>query len=158
MIELNWFDWSLTEKNSELLRFVKLIIAFRHAHPILRHRHHLRNRDWKNTGYADITWHGTEAWHADWNGNVLAFLLNGQYVEEGHDPDDFIYVAMNMHWDALPFEVPMLPPEYRWRMAVNTGMDAPEDIFAPGEEPLLEDQQQVLAGGRSVCILVGRKN
>jgi isoamylase len=156
--ELNWLDWSLTEKNSELLRFFKLIIAFRHAHPILRHRYHLSNQDWKGTGYADITWHGTQAWNADWNGNVLAFMLNGQYVEEGDDVDDFIYVAMNMHWDALPFEVPMLPPAYRWHMAVNTSMDAPQDIAAPGEEPLLADQRHVLAGGRSVFVLVGRKN
>ncbi|MGB5687355.1 MAG: alpha-amylase family glycosyl hydrolase, partial [Candidatus Electrothrix sp.] len=155
--ELNWLDWSLTEKNSELLRFFKLIIAFRHAHPILRHRHHLSNQDWKGTGYADITWHGTQAWNADWNGNVVAFMLNGQYVEEGDKADDFIYVAMNMHWDALPFELPVLPPEYQWSLSVNTGMAVPEDIFSPGGEPVIEDQRSVLIGGRSIIILVGRK-
>ncbi len=155
--ELNWFDWSLAEKNEELFRFFKHIIAFRHAHPVLRNKHHLSNQDWKGTGYADITWHGTRAWKADWNGNVVAFLLNGQYVKEGADEDDFIYVAMNMHWDALPFEVPGLPPEFQWRISANTGNSSPEDIFPAGEEPVIEDQRSVLVGGRSVIILVGRR-
>jgi isoamylase len=155
--ELNWFDWSLTEKNKDLFRFFKHIIAFRHAHPVLRNRHHLTNQDDKGTGYADITWHGTQAWKADWNGNVLAFMLNGKYVTDGYDEDDFIYVAMNMHWDALPFELPMLPPEYQWRLSTNTSNQEPEDIFPPGEEPVIEDQRAVLAGGRSILILVGRK-
>jgi isoamylase len=156
--ELNWLDWSLAEKNSELLRFFKRIIAFRHAHPILRNKHYFSNQDWKGTGYADITWHGTQAWHADWSGNVVAFMLNGQYVKEGYRADDFIYVALNMHWDALPFEIPVLPPAYRWHLAVNTSMAAPLDIFTHGEEPLLADQRQILAGGRSAVILVGRNN
>ncbi len=156
--ELNWFDWSLTEKNKDLFRFFKHIIAFRHAHPVLRNRHHLKNQDDKGTGYADITWHGTQAWKADWNGNVLAFMLNGKYVTDGYDEDDFIYVAMNMHWDALPFELPMLPSEYQWRLSTNTSNQEPEDIFPPGEEPVIEDQRAVLSGGRSILILVGRKN
>ncbi|WPD22257.1 MAG: alpha-amylase family glycosyl hydrolase [Candidatus Electrothrix scaldis] len=155
--ELNWLDWTLVEKNYDLFRFFKHIIALRHAHPILRNGCHLRNQDWKGTGYADITWHGTQAWHADWNGNVIAFMLNGSYVKEGYDEDDFIYVAMNMHWDALPFDMPMLPPEYQWLLSVNTSMPSPEDIFPPGQERILDNQQSMLVGGRSVAILLGRK-
>ncbi len=66
--ELNWQDWSLLEKNAHLYRFFKQMIQFRHAHPILRNKTHFQNQDAKGTGYADITWHGTQAWNADWNG------------------------------------------------------------------------------------------
>jgi glycogen operon protein len=87
---------------------------------------------------------------------VLAFMLCGQYAKDGAASDDFIYVAMNMYWEALPFELPRLPDESRWRVFANTGMPSPEDAFDPGSEPELADQAGVIVGGRSVVILVGR--
>ena len=36
--KLNWFDWDLVEKNSEILRFVKSLIHFIQAREIFRHR------------------------------------------------------------------------------------------------------------------------
>jgi isoamylase len=34
--EMSWFDWSLLEKNKEIQRFTRGMIAFRRAHPVLR--------------------------------------------------------------------------------------------------------------------------
>ncbi len=65
--ELNWMDWTQLESNAELFRFFKHVIAFRHAHPVLRNRWHFSNRDYVGSGYADITWHGTKAWNANWS-------------------------------------------------------------------------------------------
>jgi isoamylase len=82
--------------------------------------------------------------------------LNGKYAKDGTSPDDFIYVAMNMYWEALPFELPRLPDGFRWRVFANTSMASPEDAFDPGSEPGLADQNRLIAGERSVAILVGR--
>jgi len=82
--------------------------------------------------------------------------LNGKYAKDGTNPDDFIYVAMNMYWEALPFELPRLPDGFRWRVFANTSMPSPEDAFDPGSEPGLADQNSFIAGERSVAILVGR--
>jgi glycogen operon protein len=154
--EINWLDWSLKQRNAGYHRFVKNMIAFRHAHPVLRSKDHLRNADYLGCGYSDISWHGTRAWQPDWGGRVLAFMLCGRYVKAGTVPDDFIYVAMNMYWDALPLELPQLPEGTRWHVFANTGMPSPQDAFEPGSEPELEDQGSCIAGGRSVLILVGR--
>jgi isoamylase len=154
--EINWLDWSLTEQNAELLRFARMMIAFRHAHPVLRSKDHLRNADYMDSGYNDISWHGTRAWQPDWGGRVLAFMLCGRHAKGGMVRDDFVYVAMNMYWEALPFELPRLPQGTRWRVFANTGMSSPEDAFEPGGEPELADQMGCLVGGRSVMILVGR--
>ncbi len=108
------------------------------------------------SGYADITWHGTRAWNADWSGNVIGFMLSGKHAKGGTVDDDFIYVGFNMHWDALPFELPGLPPGLKWRVFANTGMSSPDDIWEPGFEPALQDQQGFTAAGRSMFILVGR--
>jgi glycogen operon protein len=155
--EVNWLDWSLVEANKDLLRFCTRMIAFRHAHPVLRHRDHPRNADISGRGYPDISWHGTRAWSPDWSGSVLAFMLCGQQAKSGAADDDFIYVAMNMHWDALDFVLPQLPQDRRWHVFANTAVAAPGDAFEPGSEPLLDDQAHCLVGGRSVLILVGRQ-
>ncbi len=156
--ETNWFDWNLVQQNSGQLRFFSQMIAFRQAHPILRNRWHLRNQDYLGTGYADITWHGTQAWNADWSDSnrTLAFMLNGRYAQGGQAADDFIYMALNMHWDAHHFELPRLPDGMHWHVFANTGVESPADVWEPGHEPRLDDQAGILVGARSIVILVGR--
>jgi glycogen operon protein len=156
--ELNWLDWSLMEQNADLLQFVQHMVAFRHAHPVLRNAYHLSGQDYVGSGYADITWHGTQAWNADWSGTsrVLALLLCGKHARGGTTTDDYVYVAFNFHWDALPFDLPGLPDGRQWHLFANTSATDGPSSYAPGSEPRLDNQHQVLAGGRSTIILVGR--
>ena len=156
--ELNWLDWGLLAQNPDLFEFAQRIIAFRHAHPVLRPKEHFRGESTRGCSCADITWHGTRAWSADWSAGsrVMAFMLCGNHAKGGTVQDDQIYVAVNMYWDALPFELPEPPDGRLWYLSVNTSMPASEDIFEPGCEPLLQDQGSVLVGGRSVVVLVGR--
>jgi glycogen operon protein len=156
--EVTWLDWSLLEKNADLFRFFQTCIAFRRAHPVLRNKIHFQNRDYVGSGYPDISWHGVRSWNPDWSyaSRTLAFLLCGKHARGGTACDDYIYVAMNMHWEAHMFEVPSLPREMRWRIAINTSMPSPEDAWSPGQEPVASDQHNFLAGSRSVVVLVGR--
>ena len=157
--ELSWFDWTLTETNADLVRFFTNMIAFRKAHPVLRNKDQFSHRDYVGSGYADITWHGTRAWSADWSegSRVLAFMLCGRHAKRGTVADDFVYVAMNMHWESHDFEVPALPSGLRWYVSTNTGMQSPADSWAPGAEPILGDQEYILVGARSVVVLVGKQ-
>ncbi|MGL5033552.1 MAG: alpha-amylase family glycosyl hydrolase, partial [Microcystaceae cyanobacterium] len=158
--ELNWFDWDLlnSPENASLFNFVKNCIAFRKAHPVLRSPYHLQNRDYVGSGYADITWHGTQAWQADWSATnrILAFMLCGKHAKGGTVTDNYLYVALNMYWDALWFELPQLPPGLNWHVFANTGLNNPDDSYVPGTEPQLENQSNYLLGDRSVVILVGK--
>lgn len=156
--ELSWINWALAEYNSELFSFFRNIVAFRNAHPILRRRLHFHNNDDLGIGYPDISWHGVRAWNPDWSDSSrsLAFMLCGSYVEPGQPEDDFVYVAMNMHWEMHGFELPELPSGKSWRIAVNTDMPAPDDIRMPGEEPHVEGQKEILVGPRSVVIAIGK--
>ncbi|KAB8144948.1 glycogen debranching protein GlgX [Chloroflexia bacterium SDU3-3] len=156
--ELNWLDWSMVESNAELLRFARACIHFRRAHPALRSHQHFRNTDYMGSGFADITWHGTQAWNADWSdgSRVLAFMLCGKHAKGGTASDSNIYVAINMYWDALSFEIPTLPAGRMWSVFANTGAESPGDCSMPGDEPLLPDQRSILVGGRSIVILIGQ--
>ena len=146
------------EKNADIFCFFKRIIKFRRLHKVLRYEDHLRHSDYRNLGYPDFSWHGVKAWQPEsgYNNLTAAFMLNGQYADDNGLPDDFIYVAMNMHWEMHGFELPQLPQKCAWHIFANTGMVAPEDIFEPGEEPILDNQHEVLVGPRSIIILVGR--
>lgn len=155
--KINWLDWNLLKSHADLLRFFQNCIAFRNAHPVLRNKNHFRNVDYVGSGYADITWHGTQAWNTDWSDSsrTLAFMLCGKHAKEGTVTDNYIYVAMNMHWESIWFEIPRLPLGMQWYVFANTGATPPHDSWIPGTEPLLENQCGLLMGDRSVVILVG---
>jgi glycogen operon protein len=61
-----------------------------------------------------------------------------------------------MHWEMHGFELPQLPEGMQWHVFANTGVPTPKDISEPGQELLVESQQEVLVGPRSIIILVGR--
>jgi len=156
--EISWVDWSLLEANQEIFEFFRKMIAFRRAHPVLRSRTHFQNRDYVGSGYADITWHGTKAWNADWSptSRCLAFMLCGRHAKGGKVDDNTVYVAMNMHWQMHGFELPKLPKSMDWHVAANTDAAPPYDIWEPGEEKRLDNQSEFLVGPRSVVVLTGK--
>jgi isoamylase len=151
--EQNWFDWTLLNTHQEVFRFVKNCMAFRKAHPLLRNREHFCQQE--SSGHSKITWHGIQVGQPDlsYHSHTLAFMLAER---DDTDADDFIYVAMNMYWENLDFQLPGLPEGMKWYQFANTSRPSPEDNSSPGSEPLLSEQQQVLVAAHSVVILVGR--
>ena len=146
--EIGWLDWTNLQKNEDIYNYFRKIIRFRQAHKALRFEYHFGHCDYRNLGYPDFSWHGVKAWRPDtgYNNLTAAFMLNGRYAETDGVPDDFIYVAMNMHWDMHGFELPQLPEGMAWHVFANTEMAAPDDICEPGEECMIENQQEILVG------------
>ncbi len=92
-------------------------------------------------------------WSPDFSAGsrCLAFLLCGKHAEG--QPRD-IYVAINMYWDGLPYQIPAPRQGECWKVAINTSMREPEDIFEVSEAPSTGDRQEVIVGPRSVMVLV----
>lgn len=155
---ISWLDWSGLENYKGIFDFYKKVIAFRHAHPVLRNCRHFRNCDYAGSGLPDISWHGTRPWNVDWGNEsrTLAFLLCGRHAKQATTVDDHIYVAMNMHWEMHGFGLPYLPDGRKWHMAINTDMASPDDIWPVGMEPLLDNQGEVLVAPRTIVVLVGK--
>ena len=154
----NWFDWALPEKNAELFRFARNMIAFRKASPSLRQTQFLTGRDLVASGYADISWHGVQPWQPDWSlsSQSLAFLLCGRHSRAGGGLGGFIYCAFNSFYTPLAFEIPVLPRGMKWYQFANTGVPSPADICEPGNEAVLDNQKWLNLIERSCAILVGR--
>jgi glycogen operon protein len=149
--ELAWMDWRLAETNADLLRFFQKIIAFRRSHTALLSDRFFLHYDAAGAGAPDIAFHGSSPWQPDfapWS-RCLAFMLSGKHAP---GPDTDIYVAMNMYWDAIPFRVPQSTGANPWKVAINTSMPSPQDIFDPGDQPDLGGDT-IIVGPRSVIVL-----
>lgn len=151
--ELSWLDWDLQDRNADLFRFTRALIAVRKAHPALRHRN-FAGAAVNDGPRLELAWHGLRAHQADWSGTSRVLAFQASLRHEG--PLDIVYVAMNMYWDALPFEMPKLEAGLTWHLVANTSQTSPQDIYFPGEEPPLSDSAQVMVGGRSVLILTAK--
>jgi hypothetical protein len=64
----------------------------------------------------------------------------------------------NTDSEETDFGLPLLPPGYRWHLAVDTSRSAPQDLYSAGEETLLDNsttyvillarkQESALGGG-----------
>lgn len=150
---LTWFDWSLPEKNKKLFRFCQELIRFRRRHRVFHPRTHEKAAANTDEDFV-VNWHSTRQYHADWStgSRVLACSMHDQRLPGA----DWIYVAMNMYWDPLSFELPSLPHERKWHLAIDTFQESPEDIWETGAEPLLPDQTLFRVEGRTVIVLLAR--
>lgn len=158
--EINWIDWNDLKRQAGQYDFVRNCIAFRKAHPTLRRRYYLHERDLIGSGFPDISWHGRKAGSPDWSpeSRTLAFMLCGMHAVllPGRRPDDHIYVAMNMHWEDHDFELPTLSDGRHWYLFADTHYEPPLGICRPGDERPLPPQPLISVKSRSVVILVGR--
>ena len=155
--EISWLNWESLDKNRDLFNFAKGIIALRKAHPILKSRDFSVDDRPGKSGYPELSWHGTMAWNADYSGTsrCIAVMFCGK-GQNGEGKDDFLYVAMNTHWESHDFELPHLPENMKWHVFANTDMPAGQDICQLGNEVLLENQNVITVGQRSIVILIGK--
>jgi glycogen operon protein len=149
--ELSWFDWSLVEKNGDLHRFVRLLIARRG----LRSTKHEQRRVNLQEMLREATkaWHGVKLNEPEWGDRSLSVALSAELREEGL----VFYLILNAYWEPLTFQLPSLAPTNSWRRWIDTALDAPDDIV-PWEKapPVPGDSYQVV--DRSVVMLFSQSD
>jgi isoamylase len=148
---LSWFDWSLLEHASDMLRFVRELIALRRRHPSLRRRRFLTGQPALGRSMPDVTWHGERldepGWHEQ-GARFIAFTLGGE------EPDEVpLHVILNMDDSARRFALPVLNVGC-WHRIVDTARNSPHDILPSPDAAAIEcNNSQVQA--RSVVVLEG---
>lgn len=121
--EISWLDWSLLNQNADLHNFVKEMIQFRKDHPVLRNQYF---EDGENdTGYPELSFHGLEPWSMDMCQPTLTFaFMFAESCKKYHtEKDCFIYVAVNAHWEAHDYSLPILPTGMEWYCRFDTNCE-----------------------------------
>lgn len=141
---ISWLNWSDLDTNADLFDFVRRMIAFRKAHPVLR-----GSTAPAHAGWADVSLHCGEVWndHITPDTRQIGILFTGRNAED--TADDFVLLAVNAHWEAHRQALPTLPTGFSWHLAMHTACDAP---FAPDTSI---EQGAFTVGARSVALLIG---
>ncbi len=139
--EISWIDWTRTEQNADILRFVQLMIALRKRHPSIMRRRFLTGRLIEDRKMPDIAWHGAEInkplWH-DPDARLLAYTLAGA---DRHEAD--LHIVMNMSDQNIMVELPEITAR-TWCLALDTSLSSPGDIIQPEDQkPLGHSTYQV---------------
>jgi glycogen operon protein len=151
--EVSWLDWRLTEKNSDLLRFFRLLIRLRREHPVFRRAKFFPPGE--EDGIHEIHWQSLIPGESDWSPEcrTLGFMLDGRALEGGLD-DDFL-VLLNGGLPAASFQLPVAPEGRKWHLLIDTGATPPADIHAEEDAPLYAAKEFSVAG-LAVAVLVSK--
>ena len=150
--EISWLNWNGLITRPELFDYVRRLIAFRKAHPVLK-----RSRfdfGYNGTGYPELSFHGTTPWELDRSASNLtfAYLYAEDHEKYGTEQDCFIYVAVNAHWETHTFRLPVIPAGMQWYFAFEgNGVSAD-----PGQEQPMQRQDAIELGPRTTAVLVAR--
>ena len=150
--EISYLDWERLETYQELYEFVRNLIAFRKAHPVLRSDSYDFSHN--DTGYPELSFHGTEPWCLNENEPNLTFAYLYTEGKEKYrmEKTSFIYVVVNAHWEEHVFHLPVIPAGMQWYLACDSsGISA-----APGEEVALNTFESYKLTARSTAVLLAR--
>ena len=145
--EISWFDWSLLDKHSDILRFVKESIRLRYD---LGFTFNIRKSELNRVlARNSIEWHGVKLHHPDWSASSHSLAV---YIHNKIN-NKLIYVAFNSYWKPLKFELPPVDPAAPWKMVMNTAETSPADI-TPYPDALEITEPEFTVQSRSVITLV----
>lgn len=149
--ELSWFNWNLVEKNKDLLRFVKLLIAAR-----------LR-RDSAQTGFKmslaellkgrKITWYNNDLKEPDWMPYSHSIAFTVQSVRRKF----LIHYMVSAYTKPITFALPPHPKgkDLKWFRWIDTSLPAPYDICETADLEVVQGNSYTLQPFTMVVLVEG---
>lgn len=150
---VSWIDWGLKEKNHDLFRFFRLLIGLRKKHPVFRRTDFFP--DLPHELHHPIRWQSNEPGSMNWSNEArsLAFLLDGQGVE--NSPDDDFFVMLNGHpAKAEMFTAPKPRSSRIWRKIIDTAAPPPLDIMTEAEAITLASPRKIKVEPMAAVVLI----
>lgn len=138
---ISWVDWSLADRNRDLLDWTRQLVRLRRRHRSLRRTRFLTGRS-EAASPPDIEWFGPDGRPPDWDhGGALGFRLSGDPrctgVREA-EPDLLVLIA------GRAGAVRFYPPHGPWRLELCSA-----------EEPPAWDGAAVVLDGPAVAVWSG---
>ncbi len=149
--EINWFDWSLLDKHSDVHRFVQQLIAAR--------LHFGQGRTDADTLLAlmqkvQIEFGGVTPGVLDGGPTSHALAL----TRTSPTGAERFYLMINAYWEPLTFQLPPAPAAAPagWQLWFDTSKPSPDDIYRREDAPLV-GATTYQVGPRSISALVANE-
>ncbi|MGV9825585.1 glycogen debranching protein GlgX [Gordonia sp. NPDC003429] len=157
--EISWFDWTLAERNRDILEFASKAIALTRRFKALQHRKYRLGADNDAGMVAELTWFGPDGNSPHWSDPAAHTLCYRLDTEDAYpdNPVSSLYFILNADYNNAWIVLPELPDGHSWHRVVDTCLPAGEDFAEPGAEVLIDPDDHYLASARTAVILAGRK-
>jgi glycogen operon protein len=144
--ETSWQNWSYLQQHQDIYRFVRGMMAFRCAHPVLSKEQFYTD--------AEIQWLSPQGGVPDWfdpkqKGFACLIQENGQPA---------LLLMFNAGMTDADFCLPPPPKGSRWHLAVDTSRSAPQDAFAVKTKTPLDHSKPHRLQERSSAIALAARD
>jgi glycogen operon protein len=153
--DTNWFDWSLVEKNEEMFRFVRTLIAFRKSQPNVRRPMFLTGQPPIEGELPDVSWYGPDGQPMNWTEplrSLTCVLGTAGLTESAARP---VMMLLHAGGDGQDFVIPSSVRRKPWKLFIDTAAEAPADIFPNLDGPALPANGRMRLVNHSLRCFVG---
>lgn len=168
---ISWFDWTLVEKNADLVRFVSSLVDFRREEPTLRRQNFLSGMPATSVSpFPDVSWYrfdGTPFNWTDASHSTLVCMLSALSPEEETEEkseekfqntkklrSNHLLIIYHNESQPVEFHFPPAVRELPWREFVNTGANAPNDVYPELDGPCPDTSEPITIPPQTViCYL-----
>lgn len=149
--EIGWFDWSLTSKHPDILRFVQQLIRLRLSFESGLEDEHLSLAEFLH--HAEIRWHGVKLDHPNWGDDSHSLAV----AVKSYRGKRLSHFILNAYWEPLEFQLPAPVGVDGWRCLIDTALKSPFDI-ADSVSASRVDQSSYAVQPHSVVVLSSEIN
>jgi isoamylase len=145
--ELNWFDWSLTEKHGDIHRFVKHLIRVRLQRDAAKTEYSMSLNQLLEKG--TVKWHSVKLNQPDWSQHSHSIAFTVQSLSGS----TMMHFMVNAYNELLEFELPEIKSMLHWKRWIDTSLESPNDI-CDLRDPVIITTEKYLVQSHAVVILV----
>lgn len=160
--ELSWMDWSLVDKNADLLKFARRVSTLRKRHPVFRRRRFFEGEPIRSGDEVrDIAWlnpSSREMTHEDWGESIhkcVAVFLNGEAISAPNARgervvDDSFLLCFNAGEEPVEFATPNSDYAKEWTVELDTNEPTGRK---EGADQVVTAEEKVSLPSRSLLVL-----
>ncbi|HUY31477.1 MAG TPA: glycogen debranching protein GlgX [Pirellulales bacterium] len=157
--DISWFDWALVERQADLGRFCRALIAFRKRQPTIRRASFLRGEPAAPGLLPDVSWFSADGGAVAWEQSDASLVcLFGAWPASGPDSAVARHVMLLVNAGESPreFHLPPLARDIEWRLFVDTGAESPKDVYPEADGPAPKAGARTLIELSLACYVAAR--
>ncbi|MCC9609202.1 glycogen debranching protein GlgX [Blastopirellula sp. JC732] len=158
--EISYMNWKLVEKNADMRRFVKALIAFRRDQPTVRQKHFLSGKGTGRRGLYDVNWYSALGTAVNWDaaeGTLICVLAAPDQHNDPHGVGRDVLLVMNATASPAQFILPPVAKATSWRMFVDTAAEPPADVYPDLNGPRPPASGKFIMPERSMRVYVAAR-